>query len=169
MTSSDRFQRLIDAYDPETAGHRTSDWEANLGDLDRDRLLRAVIASVRALVLPGWLARRPDDRRPQLAVDAAERWLTAKSPATVGHALAKAKACTAARKDSFGYDHRIAEAARAVASATGEHSYRHIWEALRCVEEELLWRLSLAGEYVQEPEVRAAIIAVLRRELDRAE
>src|SRR5262245_15513063 len=116
---NERFDRLMTLRGHPAKGLPASAWEANLGDLDRDQLLRAVTEAIRSLVLAEWAARRPDDRRPQLALEATEAWIGSKTPEAVADAKAKAKDCTAAKNETFGYDHRIAEAARAVAWSVG--------------------------------------------------
>jgi hypothetical protein len=164
---SERFDRLVALRGDLAKGLPTSAWEANLNDVDRDQLLRAVIEVVRKLVLPDWQARRPDDRRPQLALEAAEAWIDSKTPAAVADAKAKAKACTAARTETFGDIHRVAEAARAVAWSAGAKDNTPIWEALMAVEQELLARIALVAEYHRQPEQRRAIVDVLRAALEQ--
>src|SRR5258705_5329532 len=109
--------------------------------------MRAVIETIRTLVLPDWEAKRVDDRRPQEALDAAEAWLESGSADAVNNAKTAAKACTAARNDTYGYDHRIADAARAMAWAVTAKDNTPIWEALAAIEEELLARVALVAEY----------------------
>lgn len=162
---SERFDRLLTLRGDPTKGLPTSAWEANLGELDRDQLLRAVIEAIRRLILPEWQARRPDDRRPQLALEATEAWIASKTPAAVADAKASAKACTAARNETFGDDHRIPEAARAVAWSAGAQDNKQIWDALTAVEGELLARIALIAEYHRQPEQRRAIVEVLREVL----
>lgn len=161
----ERFDRLATLPGNSVTGLAASAWEANLGTVDRDQLLRAVIEVVRRLVLPEWEARRPDDRRPQLALEAAEAWIGSKTADAVTQAKAAAKACTAARNETFGYDHRVAEAARAVAWAAGAKDSKPIWEALTVVEEELLARIAIVAEYHRQPQQRRAIVDVLRQAL----
>jgi hypothetical protein len=165
---SERFDRLLTLRGDPVRGLPVSAWEANLGDLDRDQLLRAVIAVIRKLLLPEWQARRPDDRRPQLALEATEAWIESKTPAAVTNAKATAKACTAARNETFGYDHRAAEAARAVAWAAGAKDNADIWDALTAIEEDLLARIAIVAEYHRQPEQRRAIVDTLREALDPA-
>lgn len=165
---SERFDRLVTLRGDLVKGLPISAWETNLGDLDRDQLLRAVIDVIRKLLLPEWQARRPDDRRPQLALEATEAWIESKTLDAVAHAKAKAKACTAARTETFGYDHRVAEAARAVAWAAGAKDNKHIWEALTSIEEELLARIALVAEYHRQPEQRRALVDALRTALTPA-
>src|SRR5690606_24714112 len=83
----------------------------------------------------------------------------------LAHAKATAKACTAARSETFGSDHRVPEAARAVAWAAGAKDNAHIWDALTAVEEELLARIALVAEYHRQPERRRAIVDGLRTPL----
>jgi hypothetical protein len=162
---NERFDRLATLPGNSVNGLPVSAWEANLGDVDRDQLLLAVIQVVRQLVLPEWEGRRPDDRRPQLALDATETWIKSKTPDAAADTKAKAKACTAARSETFGYDHRVAEAARAVAWAAGAKDNKPIWEALVAVEQELLARIAIRAEYQRQPEQRRAIVDVLRKAL----
>jgi hypothetical protein len=161
----ERFERLATLPGKVVTGLPASAWEANLGDIDRDQLIRAVIEVVRKLVLHEWQERRPDDLRPQLALEATEAWIESKTSAAAAHAKATAKACTAARNETFGYDHRVAEAARAVAWSAGAKDNKPIWEALTAVEQELLARISIAAEYHRQPQQRRAIVDVLREAL----
>jgi hypothetical protein len=165
---NERFDRLATLPGNPVTGLPASAWEANLGEVDRDQLLRAVIEVIRQLLLPDWQARHPDDRRPQLALEAAEAWIESKTPATAADAKAKAKACTAARNETFGYNHRVPEAARAVAWSAGAKDNKPIWEALGVVEEELLSRIAMVAEYHRQPEQRRAIVEVLRKALSPA-
>ena len=132
-------------------------WATNLEGVDRDQLLRAVIEAIRTLILPDWEVKRPDDRRPQDALAATEAWLASRSPETVEQAKTAAKACTAARNDTYGYDHRIADAARGMAWAVTAKDNEPIWDALAAIEEELLARVALVGEYHRVPEQRKVI------------
>src|SRR5690349_2997074 len=97
---TERFDRLVTLRGHPAKGLPASAWEVNLSDLDRDQVLRAVIAVIHTLLLPEWEQRRPDDRRPQLALEATEAWIASKTPAAVANAKATAKACTAARNET---------------------------------------------------------------------
>lgn len=129
-------------------------------------LLRACIAATRELILDDWVLKRPDDKRPQDALEAAEKWSADKSADNLLIAKTAAKACTAARSETFGTDHRIPEAARACAWTAGAKDNEHIWEALTAIEQELLARVALVAEYHRGPEQRKNLIAVLRRVLE---
>ena len=144
-------------------------WATNLSELDRDQVLRAVIAATRKLLLPEWIALHPDDTRPQAALDAAEAWVGTKSPESIAQAKAAAKDCTAARGELFGRDHRVPEAARALAWSAGAKDSEHIWDALTAVEGELLARIALRAEYQRAPEQRRALVEALRSVLVPAE
>jgi hypothetical protein len=161
----ERLDRLAALRGDPARGIPVTAWATNLDDVDRDLLLRAVIETIRTLVLPDWEAKRPDDRRPQDALAATEAWLETRSADAVNQAKTTAKACTAARNDTYGYDHRIADAARAVAWAVTAKDNAPIWDALASIEEELLARVALVGEYHRVPEQRKAILGVLRRVL----
>ncbi|MBA3396810.1 MAG: hypothetical protein H0T89_29535 [Deltaproteobacteria bacterium] len=165
---SERFDRLAAIRGDMVKGLPVTAWAANLGDLDRDLLMRAAIAAIRELVLPEWESTRPEDRRPQEALEATEAWLAKKDADSLLQTKATAKACTAARGEFFGTDHRVPEAARALAWAAGakENDLEHIWDALVAIEQELLARIALVSEYQKAPEQRRAIIAVLRRMLE---
>ena len=162
---TDRFERLAALRGDTVKGLPTSAWATNLEELDRDLLMRAAIEATRQLILPEWESKRPADRRPQLALEAAEAWIASKSLDALAQAKAAAKECTAARNDTFGYDHRIPEAARAVAWAAGAKDNAHIWDALAAIEEELLARIALIAEYHRAPAQRRAIVEVLRKVL----
>jgi len=163
---NERFDRLLTLRGDPKKGLPTSAWETNLGDLDRDQLLRAVVEVIRKLLVPEWEARKPEDRRPQLALEAAEAWIASKTPDAVANAKATAKACTAARNETFGKDHLVADAARGVAWSAGAKDNKHIWDALTSVEEELLARIAIVAEYHRQPEQRRAIVETLRAVLN---
>lgn len=164
----ERFERLAALRGDVVKGLPTTAWATNLGDLDRDLLLRAVIEVTRALILDEWTSKRPDDRRPHTALECAEAWLADKSEAATTRAKAAAKECTAARNETFGTDHRIPEAARACAWAVAAKDNDNLWEALAAIEAELLARVTLVAEYHRVPEQRRAMLAVLRRVLEPA-
>jgi hypothetical protein len=158
----ERFDRLLTLRGDPKKGLPASAWAANLGELDRDQLLRALIDATRKLLLAEWKARRPDDVRPQAALEATEAWLTTKSADSLARIKATAKDCTAARGETFGDDHRVPEAARAIAWAAGAKDNEHIWDALTAIEGELLARITLIAEYHRAPDQRKAIVQVLR-------
>jgi hypothetical protein len=163
---ADRFDRLIAITGHPTTGLATSAWATNLDELDRDLLQRAAIEAVRTLILPEWERKRPDDRRPQAALEATEAWLATKSEEARQQCKAVAKACTEARNETFGYDHRIPEAARAIAWACGAKDKAELWDALAAVEGELLARVTLLAEYHRVPEQRRALVGVLKRVIE---
>lgn len=148
-----------------TSGVGAQAWQDALGDVDREQLLRALIVIVRELLIPGWLDMRKNDTRPQKALEAAEAWLATKSEDSIKEAKAAAKACTEAKNETFGTDHRVPEAARAAAWATTKTEGPGLYEALGLVEAELLARIALTGEYHRGPEQRRAIVALLKRVL----
>ncbi len=163
---TERFDRLAAIRGDTVKGLPVSAWNANLGDLDRELLMRAAIEATRKLILPEWESKRPTDRRPQVALEAVEAWLASKSDDATAQVKAAAKDCTAARNETFGYDHRIAEAARAIAWAVTAKDNVPIWEALGAIEEELLARVQLVAEYHRTPEQRRALLGVLRRVIE---
>jgi hypothetical protein len=141
-------------------------WSESLDGLEREQLLRAVIEVVRTLLVPDWADRRKDDRRPQAALEAVEAWLAQpNAPETLLQCKATAKACTAARGETFGDQHRIPEAARALAWAVGPKEAAPIFDALAASEEELLARVALTSEYHLGPQQRRNIVDTLRRVL----
>jgi hypothetical protein len=162
---NERFERLLALKGHPVKGLPASAWAANLSDLDRDQVLRAVIEAARKLLLPEWDSIRPDDRRPHLALDAAEAWLAAKTPDAVAVAKERGKDCTAARNETFGKNNAVPEAARSVAWAAGAKDSSDIWDALCAIETELLARIALIGEYKLAPQQRRAIVDVLRHVL----
>lgn len=158
----ERFERLAALRGDSVKGLPETAWATNLGDIDRDVLVRALIAAVRKLILDEWISKRVDDRRPQAALEATETWLANKSEENREVAKAAAKDCTAARNETFGTDHRIPEAARACAWAISAKDTKDIWEGLVAVECELLARVNLVAEYSRIPEQRKALLAVLK-------
>lgn len=162
----EKFDRLAAIRGDTVKGLPASAWAANLDDQDRDTLLRAAIEATRKLILPEWESKRVEDRRPQAALEATEAWIATRSPEAIAQAKIAAKDCTAARNETFGYDHRIPEAARACAWAVGAKDNAHIWDAFGAIEEELLARVQLVAEYHRAPEQRRALLAVIRRVLE---
>lgn len=141
-------------------------WAETLDGIEREKLLRAVIEVVRSLLVPEWADRRKDDKRPQAALEAVEAWLaqpTAAEPLAL--CKAAAKACTAARGETFGDQHRVPEAARALAWAVGPKEAAPIFDALAASEEELLARIALTSEYHLGPQQRRNIVDALRKVL----
>lgn len=163
---TERFDRLAALRGDTVKGIATSAWATNLDGIDRDLLLRAVIAAVRELLLPEWDSKRPEDRRPHAALEATEAWLVARTEDNVANVKAAAKDCTAARNDTYNKDHHVADAARGVAWAVTAKDNTAIWESLQAIEQELLARVTLVAEYHRLPEQRRAIIKVLQRVLE---
>lgn len=164
-----RFERLLAIRGDNVKGIPTSAWATNLDSYDRDLLLRAAIAAVRTLILPEWTSKRPTDRRPHAALEAVEAWLVDKREDRREVAKAAAKACTEAKNETYGHDHRIAEAARAVAwAATGKDTTdaSEIWEALSTIEQELLDRINLVSEYQRLPEARRSLVDTIKKVLE---
>jgi hypothetical protein len=159
---NERFDRLLVLRGDPVKGLPTSAWSTNLGDLDRDQVLRAVIEAVRKLLLPQWDSMRPEDKRPHEALNAAEAWIATKTPEAAANAKAAGKACTTARNETFGNDHRVPEAARAIAWSCGAKDETDIWDALTAIEGELLARIALIAEYQRAPEQRKALVETLR-------
>jgi hypothetical protein len=126
---------------------------------------------VKRLLLPEYARERPADRRPERAVAAAEAFLARRTDHARAHAAATAKACTAARRDTLGYQHRLAEAARALATAvtrTSDAAIRdELFAALAHAEDHLRYRHHVAGDYGKDGEVRAQIAEVVRAALSR--
>lgn len=142
-------------------------WAPLVRDVPTDALVRAVARAIRELVLPEYSASRPGDRRPHRAVEAAELWLERRSADARSHAAAVAKACTKARADTLGHEHRIAEAARALATAvtrTSEGAIRaELHESIAKIEEHLVYRLAVEGEHRRDAEVRARVLEAITR------
>lgn len=139
-------------------------WAEALDGITREDLLRAGIEVVRTLLVPDWADRRKDDRRPQAALEAVEAWLAApNAPEPLVACKAAAKACTAARGETFGDQHRIPEAARGLAWAVGPKEAAPIFDALAAAEEELLARVALTSEYHLGPQQRRNIVDAIRK------
>jgi hypothetical protein len=138
-------------------------WAETLEGVEREQLLRAGIEVVRTLLVPEWASRRKDDPRPQKALESVEAWLATKSPEALAECKATAKACTAARGETFGDQHRVPEAARGLAWAVGPKESVPIFDTLAASEEELLARVALTSEYHLGPQQRRNIVDALRR------
>jgi hypothetical protein len=129
--------------------------------VDRADAVRIAVAVI-DLVLPEWRAARPGDTVPLRAVEAANSNPRGTDSDLRKHARALAKGCTESRRRSLGYEHRIAEAARALASAAAAASesaaMEAVGEALEKVEEHLLYRFAVAGVYGKEADVRGQML-----------
>lgn len=96
-------------------------WSEPLSRIPLDMLWLCAIAVVRS-VLPEWTERNPKDGTPPKTVTVVERWLASPSAELADYAGVMAKACTRSRKATFGHDHRIADAARALGQAAAVKS-----------------------------------------------
>lgn len=164
-----KLDRLVTLRGDPAKGLPATTWAEQLEGIDRDQLLRAAIEAVRSLVIQDWADKRKTDKRPQDALAAAESWLAGGGQDALTAAKNAAKACTAAKNETFGTDHRVAEAARAVAWAAGDKDATHIYEAFALVEHELLSRIALLSEYHRGPEMRRAVVDAIRKVLVPAE
>jgi hypothetical protein len=164
--SAERFDRLVAMPGHAVNGLAPAAWAAQLGDLDPDLVRRAAIEAARTLLLPDWQARRTEDRRPHRALEATEAWLASKSDEAKAEAKAAAKACTEARNETYGYDHRVADAARAIAWSCTAKDSTDLWDALAAIEQELLARIALIGAPQRAGEQRRALVAALRRVIE---
>ena len=160
-----KLDRILAMRGDPQSGVGAQAWQEALADVEREQLMRALIAVVRELLIPGWNDMRKNDPRPTKALEAAEAWLATKSEDAIKEAKAAAKACTEAKNETFGTDHRVPEAARAAAWATTKTEGPGLFEALGLVEAELLARIALTGEYHRGPEQRRAIVTTLKRVL----
>jgi hypothetical protein len=128
---------------------------------DRGTAVR-IASGVAQLLLPEWRAARPNDSVPVRAVEVALANPDGSDAGLRQHARALAKACGESRRRSLGYEHRIAEAARALANAAAaisdEAALEAVGEALAKVEDHLLYKLSVAGVYGKEAEVRGQML-----------
>jgi hypothetical protein len=140
-------------------------WAEHLAEMDRPTLIRAGLALVRELLVPDWLDAHGKDVRPQNSLDAAAAWLESPTPAAALAVKEASKACTAAKQETFGRDHRVPEAARAAAKAALSDTVEPVFEALALTEEELLARLALFNDFERGPEQRRNMVAVLRTHL----
>lgn len=162
---SGKLDKLLVLRGDPVKGLPATAWAENLEGVERDELLRAGIEVVRTLLVPEWASRRKDDQRPQQALAAVESWLSSKSAEALAECKAAAKACTAARGETFGDQHRVPEAARGLAWAVGPKETAPIFDALAASEEELLARVALTSEYHLGPQQRKDIVEAIRRVL----
>lgn len=160
-----KLDRLVTLRGDPAKGLPAAAWAEHLEGAPRDQLLRAAIEAVRTLVVQDWADKRKTDKRPQDALASAEAWLAGGGEEALKTAKNAAKACTAAKNETFGTDHRVAEAARAVAWAAGDKDATHIYECFALVEHELLSRIALLSEYHRGPEMRRAVVDAIRRVL----
>lgn len=162
---SAKLDRLVTLRGDPAKGLPATAWSEQLEGVPQDQLLRAAIEAVRSLVVQDWADKRRADKRPQDALAAAESWLAGGGEEALKAAKGAAKACTAAKNETFGTDHRVAEAARAVAWAAGDKDATYIFECFALVEHELLARIALLSEYHRGPEMRRAVVDAIRRVL----
>lgn len=161
-----KLDKLLGMRGDPVKGLPATVWAETLEGVEREQLLRAGVEVVRTLLVPDWADRRKDDRRPQAALEAVEAWLEApNAPEPLAACKAAAKACTAARGETFGDQHRIPEAARALAWAVGPKEAAPVFDALAAAEEELLARVALTSEYHLGPQQRRNIVDALRKVL----
>jgi hypothetical protein len=144
-------------------------WAEHLAEMDRPQLFEAGLAIVRELLIPDWLDAHGKDVRPQAVLEAAVAWQSAPTAANTLAVKEASKACTAAKQETWGRDHRVPEAARAVAKAILAGTPETLFEALALTEEELLARLLLFNDLERSPEQRRAIVSILRKHLLPAE
>lgn len=164
-----KLDRLLTLRGDPAKGLPATAWAEQLEGVPHTDLLRAAVEAVRALVIQDWADKRRADKRPQDALAAAEAWLAGGGEEALKSAKTAAKGCTAAKNETFGTDHRVAEAARAVAWAAGDKDATHIFEAFALVEHELLARIALLSEYHRGPEMRRNVVDAIRRVLVPAE
>lgn len=164
-----KLDRLANLRGDPKKGLGTEAWAEALDGVPRGALHHAVLEVVSSLLIQDWADQRKADRRPQEALEATTAWLAAPSDEALKRVKAAAKACTAAKNETFGVAHRVPEAARAVAWAAGADEATRLYEALALTEHELLDRVGLTGEYHRGPEQRRAILTVLKNKLAPAE
>ncbi len=151
----------------ELIGVEPKDWFDHL-DVSDSEFLKFGIIVVETL-MPDWQDRNPNDTTPVRAVEAAKNLLEEPTDNLRSHAKVLAKGCTKSRKASLGYDHRIAEAARAIANAAAQTSpdqrIEAVSEAFQRAEDHLVYMYSVAGVYGKEGEGRAGFISSIEAEL----
>jgi hypothetical protein len=124
---------------------------------ETDQVLRCV-AAVLHLVVPEWQANRPKDSLPIRAITAALKYCADPSQNNKKQVSILSKGCSESRRKSLGYEHRIAEAARAFATAAisedEERKLSSISEALSKIEEHILYKHSIKADYRKETDTR---------------
>lgn len=123
-------------------------------------------------VLPKWQSKYPDDTVPVRVVETVRGRAHPASPDIRQHLQALAKGCTLSRKRSFGYDHRIAEAARllarAAAAANDADALELAFRVADQVEDEIIHRFAVKGVYRKESEVRRDLLNLALDEIEAA-
>jgi hypothetical protein len=157
-----KLDRLLSLRGDPATGLGPAPWAELLAAIPKEQLLTAAITAVRQLLVPDWEISRKSDRRPQIALESAEAWLAERSASNIEKVKAAAKACTEARGERFGNDHRVPEAARGVAWSVTAKDLTPIFETLATIEEELLARIALTSEYHRGPEQRRALVDTVR-------
>ena len=146
---------------------RPQEWSGPVAFEDPVVLLLSAARVVEALALPIWNHGRPSDVRPSRALEAVRTFVRKGDANSISYCAAASKGCSAARRDSLGSEHRVAEAARSLALAvkqTGQVSDKHIFEALQSVEEALKYEYAIDAIYGRDADIRAAMLGVLYAE-----
>ena len=138
-------------------------------DVESNDLLLSCVAAVLQLVTPEWQSNRPNDSVPIRAIEAALNYAENPSRNIKKHVSTLAKGCSSSRRKSLGYEHRIAEAARAFANASvaenQDRTVSEIAEALSKTEEHILYKHSIKAEYGKEAETRQRMLEAFVNQL----
>ena len=120
------------------------------------------VAAVLGLVTPEWKEKRPGDLIPLRAIEAAVQYADCPDNDLKLHVSTLAKGCKTSRKDSLGFEHRFAEAARAFAYAAIAEDNQQVMlglaEALAKIEEHVIYKYSVNAEYGKEHETRRRML-----------
>ncbi len=139
-------------------------------DVNASAAIRATIA-VLGLVTQEWTEMQPKDTMPIRTVQAVMKYLDGPSSDLKKNISVLCKGCSRSRQRTLGYQHRIAEAVRALADAATETEsvgiFKRLGEVLSKVEEHLLFRHAVKGEYGQEKAARSLMIKAYAAELKR--
>jgi hypothetical protein len=148
-----------------TKGLAAAAWQEHLSEVPYLDLARACMVLAEQLLIPGWVEMRGKDERPQQAL-AAMTALLQESNATTVLALKEAsKACTAAKQETYGQDHRVPEAIREIGKAILSKEAAPLFDTLALAEEELVNKQLLFSHFEEAAKQRSAMLNVLREHL----
>lgn len=145
-----------------TKGLPVAIWQEHLEGVPYLDLARACLRLAQDLLIPGWVEMRGKDMRPQQALEATRALMREASAANIAAVKEASKACTAAKQETYGQEHRVPESIREIAKAVLSKEGAPLFEALSLAEEELVNRQLIFSHFEEAAKQRAAILSVLR-------
>jgi hypothetical protein len=148
-----------------TKGLAATVWQEHLRDVPYLDLARACMVLAQDLLIPGWVEMRGKDERPQQALAAMTALLLDANATNVAALKEASKACTAAKQETYGQDHRVPESIREIGKAILSKEAVPLFDTLALAEEELVNKQLLFSHFEEAAKQRAAMIRILRDQL----